>query len=256
MIAALLGVVMTLLFSINALAYTSPAAPTDGFLLDQAHVLSDGDAASIRSRLAHINTDTKNQIAVFIASDLGGADIDDVGHQVFNTWGVGKKGLDNGVLLVWAPGERKIRIETGKGVGGELTDLQSNDIIQKMKPAARAGQFAVGVNIAIDSISSTLDNRSNTPAPSRRHSAVTPDSSSGCDASGGGAELPIIVGVVILLVILFLIFRRRGGGASSSWGSFGGGDWGSSSSGSSGSSSSDGGFGGGESGGGGSSDSY
>ena len=197
-------------------------------------------------------------IAVLTLANMDGADIDDVGHAVFNAWGVGRKGLDNGVLLVWAVGERKIRIETGKGVGGELTDLQSNDIIQKMKPAARAGQFALGINIAIDSINSSLENRgaAKHTADNTSKSPAPAHTSSGCDSSGEGSGFSAVAGIVILLIIIFLILRRRGGGGGSFWGS--GGSWGSSggSWGSSGGSSSGGGFGGGESGGGGSSDSY
>lgn len=253
--AILLGIVVTLLLSFNVLAYTPPPAPTDGFLLDQAHVLSSGEASCLRYKLAHINANTKNQIAVLTLASLDGENIDDVAHAVFNSRGVGRKGLDNGVLLVWALGDRKIRIETGKGVGGELTDLQSNDIIQRMKPDARAQRYAAAINLAADSINSALDNRKTTTNPTGgadHPNTPAHNSSGGCDSSGTSDVSPgtVVMVIIIIFVLLLLVARRRNGGGGS-WGT-GGGSWGSSS----GGGSSDGGFGGGDSGGGGSSDSY
>src|SRR6185503_6999677 len=73
---------------------------------------------------------------------LDGEAIEDVAFATFNEWKLGKKGADNGVLLVIAPAERRVRIETGKGVGGDLTDLQSNDIIRKdIAPLLKEDRF-------------------------------------------------------------------------------------------------------------------
>jgi len=65
---------------------------------------------------------------------LGGEPIEDIAYTTFNTWKIGQHGADNGVLLVLAPGDRRVRIETGKGVGGALTDLQANDISTEEYP--------------------------------------------------------------------------------------------------------------------------
>jgi len=243
-LAMLIGL-FTILFSTNLFAYTPPSAPTDGsFLLDQANLLPAQDAEQIRARLHQINASTRNEIAVLALATLDGQSIDDVAYATFNSWGVGKKGLDNGVLLVWSKGDRKIRIETGKGVGGELTDLQTHDIIQKMKPDMRAEKYGSAILVGINEIESTLQSRAATKGGS------TTNSSPSCSESGGNVIGSIVVVVIFLIILLWFISRRGGGGGYYGGGSSSGGSW-SSGGGSSGDS-----FGGGDSGGGGSSDSY
>src|SRR5690606_3392153 len=67
-------------------------------------------------------------VVVYTVASLDGQSIDDVAYTAFNTWKIGSKEGDDGVLLVIAPKERATRIETGKGVGGALTDLESHHI--------------------------------------------------------------------------------------------------------------------------------
>lgn len=239
----LFGLWLTFLFtfiSFAAWGYTPPAAPTDGFLLDQAGVLSAVEHARLRQKLTDINAASQNEIAVLVLNTLDGASIEDVAYTTFNTWGVGKEGHDNGVLLVVAIQDRKMRIETGKGVGGELTDLQSKQILdQHLKPHFKQQQYARGLESGVDAISATLDKRNSGPQNST-------------DLGGVGWVLLAILGALGLLSFLGFLFgrkaRRSYGGYSGGSSSFG--------SGSSSSGSSFGGFGGGSSGGGGSSDSW
>ena len=92
-----------------------------------------------------------------MTASLEGEPIEDVGYQLIQTWKPGQKGKDNGVVLVIATGERRIRIETGKGVGGDLTDLQSNDIIRRrIAPLMRENRVHDAILAGVDGIAEAL----------------------------------------------------------------------------------------------------
>lgn len=254
-----------------ALSLVAPAArafvppPNAGFVTDTAHVLSPRDVAYLDAKLEAEQRATGNDIAVLVVGSLGGESIDDVAYDTFNAWKLGQKGADNGVLLVIAPAERKIRIETGKGTGGALTDLQSNDIIRRtIGPLLREGRYRDAIDAGTTEIADAL----------RRGGVHGRRGAPGA----GGADVAlslVLAGVLLVVMILASIARRGGGGGGGRWrgggggggifvppiilpppddrdrGGWGGGGWG-------GGGGGGGGFpgGGGESGGGGSSDSY
>ena len=111
----------------RAFAYAPP--PLVGAVNDTANLLSKGERDALEARLAAHRKAHGHEVVVFTLATLGGESIEDVSYGAFNTWKVGRKGKDDGVLLVIATGERRTRIETGKGVGGEITDLQSKRIL-------------------------------------------------------------------------------------------------------------------------------
>ena len=86
-------------------------------------------------------------------SSLQGHDIADYGYQLGRFWGIGQKDTNNGVLLIIAPNQRKVRIEVGYGLEGALTDVLSNDIIQyAILPHFRDGDYATGIVVGTESI--------------------------------------------------------------------------------------------------------
>jgi uncharacterized protein len=120
-------------------AYTPP--PIQGHVNDLAGKLSAGEKADLEQRLEAVNQSNGAEIAVLILPALpDGETIEDVAYGAFNGWKHGKKGTDNGVLLVIAVAEHRVRIETGKGVEGQLTDLQTQDIIQHQISAPRSSR--------------------------------------------------------------------------------------------------------------------
>jgi uncharacterized protein len=262
----------------EALAFTPPAP--QGAVTDTSGKLSAADDSVLEAHLAAYRARTTNELAVLMVGSLGGESVDDIAYAAFNTWGVGKKGADNGVLLVIAPNERKMRIETGKGVGDRLTDLESSHILrEQVGPLLKQARFREAILAGLTAIETALDRGGPaSPAPTTKSAGAKPSPSSVTTL------LPLVVLGFCALVLLggtVLIIRalrgpRRSGG-SSSWsssdssyssssssdwssGSSGGSDFGGSSGGGSdfGGGSSGGGsdFGGGSSGGGGSSDSY
>lgn len=168
-------------------AYAPP--PIRGAVTDTAGRLSAADDAALEARITQYRTRTGNEIAVFIVGSLAGAPIEDVAYGAFNTWGIGKKGADNGVLLVIAPNERRTRIETGKGIGDKLTDLESSRILrERTGPLLKQERFRDAVDATLEAIEAALDGRA---PPPLRAGAPSPLVAAGADA-GAPAGLYVL----------------------------------------------------------------
>ncbi|WP_394848527.1 TPM domain-containing protein [Pendulispora brunnea] len=181
---ALLVAVLAWAFAVRpAYAFTPPKIA--GHVTDAAGKLSDGDRRALNEKLAAYRAKTKNEIAVFIVRSLEGETIDDVAYATFNAWKIGVAGKDNGVLLVIAPNERRVRIETGKGIGDKVTDLQANDIIRsRIGPRLKQEQFREAIDDGTSALMALLDGKS---APS---AAPTASATSTSTASTAAAETP------------------------------------------------------------------
>lgn len=120
---------------------------------DDAHVLKQETIDHLEKQLAHYEDSTSNQIAILIISSLEGESIEDYSIKVAEKWALGKKDKDNGVLLLIAVDDHKMRIEVGEGLEGVLTDALSSRIIRnEMAPNFRRGDYESGVTAAIDGI--------------------------------------------------------------------------------------------------------
>lgn len=213
-------VMLVMITMISNLAFAFNVPIHNGFVNDYAGKLTANQVRSLNEKVQSVNAKTANEIGVLIIKSLEGESIEDVTFQTFNTWKVGKSGLDNGVLLVISVADRKMRIETGKGVGGDLTDVQSHDIQDHMKPYLRNNNFYGAINLAVNEIDSAIESRkaaksnASTPVPAASSPAVTSSSShqnsGGCQTSTVGAS---DVGVGFLLTALFAMsvyfFARR-----------------------------------------------
>jgi len=231
------------------------------YVTDTAGVLTQAELKDLDDHIGDYERQSGNQIFVLVTRSLEGENIDDVAYEVARVWKPGQKGKDNGVLLVIALDERRIRIETGKGVGGELTDLQSNDIIrQRIAPLMRQNRVHDAILAGVDGIEVALSGTRTTPrSPGQGASGQAP-------VQQAPVALPhwfdlCFWGFILFVVVALLLRasrhpRRRTywGGPPFIGGGWGGGDWGGGGGGDGGSGFSGG--GGGETGGGGSSDSY
>jgi uncharacterized protein len=107
--------------------------------------------------LAEHESQTTNQVVVVTLESLQGYEIEDFGYQLGRHWGIGQEGKDNGVLLVVAPTERKVRIEVGYGLEGTLTDALSHEIIEtRILPAFKKGDYAAGIGRGTEDILDVL----------------------------------------------------------------------------------------------------
>jgi uncharacterized protein len=251
---ALLAFAILWLCAAPAFAFVVPELT--GRVVDQAGKLSSDEKQALEDKLTAFDRDTTNEIVVFVVASLGGERIEDVSYQAAKTWRIGKAGKDNGVLLTIAPAERKIRIETGKGVGDRLPDLRCNDIIRnRIAPELKRERFYAGIDRGVDDIIGALQ-------PGWTYGGRTYEAPPQPSRIAEGERVLLFAMVAVFLTMLVVSWARhlRGGGASeagwtvgsSSWSSSsdsgwssGGDSWGSSFSG-----------GGGDFGGGGSSDSY
>ena len=235
----------------RARAFAPPPLPTGAYVVDTAGKLTAADKAYFDAKLSQVAAERGTRIAVFVVDSLGDEPVEDVAIQTAKAWGVGIKGKDNGVLLLVAPNERKVRIEVGKQVEGNLTDLQSNDIIQQMKPALRANDLRGAVDVGTTAIAAAAGGA---PVP---HAARP-------QRDGASTRMPVLtLGIPIALILLIMFLRRRGGGGGYGGGGgfmgggfFGGGGGGGGGFGGGGGGGDGGAGGGGDFGGGGSSDSY
>jgi uncharacterized protein len=241
---------LLLLVAGSARAFNVPKQ-TD-YVTDTAGKMSAAELADLDNRLGDYERKTGNQIFVLVTASLEGETIEDVGYQLIQTWRPGQKGKDNGVVLIIATGERRIRIETGKGVGGDLTDLQSNDIIRRrIAPLMRENRVHDAILAGIDGIAEALSGSGTTARRPGQGPATAPQAP---------VVLPSWFVVVMLLLRASRHPRRRTywGGPPFIGGGWGGGGWGGGGGGGGGGDGGSGfsGGGGGEGGGGGSSDSY
>ena len=158
------GVRKCLLMALVALvALISPviAEPTypelTGRITDQAGLLTAADKADIESQLASLEQTSTDQLAVVTVKSLDGYSIEDYGIGLARKWGIGQKGKDNGILLIVAPNDRKVRIEVGRRLEPMMTDTMSTLIIENaILPKFRRGDFGGGIKDGVRDIKTVL----------------------------------------------------------------------------------------------------
>jgi uncharacterized protein len=142
---ALLAVLAALLLATPAWTQTFPALT--GRVVDEAGILGAPLRAALTADLADLEAKTTHQLVVVTVRSLQGLTIEDYGVLLGRAWQIGQKGKNNGVLLLVAPTERKVRIEVGYGLEGELTDAVAKLIIEgSILPSFREGDMAAGVS--------------------------------------------------------------------------------------------------------------
>jgi len=121
------------------LAYSNPGQPS-GLVNDYAALLSPENRAALESKLEAFRDSSSNEIAVVTIKSLDGDAIENYAVKLFEDWGIGTEKNDNGLLLLVALDDRKMRIEVGYGLEGVLPDATANQIINKtLKPALQEG---------------------------------------------------------------------------------------------------------------------
>lgn len=239
-------VLTILIISICSLALADDLPKPRGYVNDYARIIDASRAQQIESACGSIERSTGVELSIITIDSLGGSTIEDRALSFLTGWGVGKQGKDNGVVILVAYKERRVRIETGYGMEGDLPDGKAGEIIRyDIVPRFKQGDYGGGLLAAVYKIGKIAGGEIVNYPQSRRKKP----------AAGNG----IFLIFMFIFVIISMIGRRRRGGAGlgllwfltgvgmgrSSGGGF--------SSGGSGGFSSFGGFGGGMGGGGGAS---
>ncbi len=151
LIKRILLLIILLLMPLQLLALDVPQL--SGRVNDHAGMLSPEASSRLDQKLAAFERDQTTQIVVLTVPSLQGDDIDQFTIRVADQWKIGQKGTDNGVLLVLAQAERKVRIEVGLGLQGVLPDITAAQIIRNvMGPLLKAGNFDQGIAAGVDGI--------------------------------------------------------------------------------------------------------
>ncbi|MGA8258579.1 MAG: TPM domain-containing protein [Arenicellales bacterium] len=139
--------VLVLLAAFSAALFAAPRFPAlTGPVVDDASMLSQQARQELSTLILAHQRATTDQVVVVTLPDLQGYAIEDYGYQLGRHWGIGQKGKDNGVLLIVAKAERRIRIEVGYGLEGKLTDAITSNIINTIiRPEFKKGDFDAGV---------------------------------------------------------------------------------------------------------------
>ena len=208
-----------------ALALTFP--PLTGRILDQANIISQDTRTVLEPKLAELEQKSGIQLVVATVSSLEGQEIEPYGNELFRFWKLGEKNKNNGVLLLVAPKERRVRIEVGYGLEGTLTDALSAVIIANaITPRFKTGDYSGGITRGVDDIITVLttDESEWSKRPSLRldrPQAAHPTNWVGVIALAAFFVLLVVSPGFRTLVFAMLLTGRGGGGGFG--GGFGGG---------------------------------
>jgi uncharacterized protein len=159
----IVGVLATLVGFAVPSAAAAPSADFPEFrapVVDTAGVVPIAVEQSVGAALEDYERRSGRQIAVALVTTTGGQSLEDYTIDLARSWGVGTKGRDDGVLLLIAVRDRRVRIEVGEGLEGRLTDLESGRIIrERLVPLLAAGRYGAAVEQGTDAIRTALGDR-------------------------------------------------------------------------------------------------
>jgi uncharacterized protein len=164
---------------------------------DAADILPADQEAALEEKLASFEARKGAQIAVLTVASTMPEEIEQYSIRVVDAWKLGRKGVDDGALLIIAVEDRALRIEVGRGLEGVLTDLASNRIIDEtITPLFRAGDYSAGINAGVDRMIGVVDGEP-LPEPEQQWQG----------SEGGGFE--DIIGLVFVLAIVLSAILRK-----------------------------------------------
>ena len=137
---------------------TAQTITPKNWVTDLGDLYTPEQEANLNSIISAYEKKTSIEIGVLTVESLNGQSIEEFTNEQFNKIGVGKKGADNGILIVFAKTDRKSRIETGNGMEPFLTDVGTHEALQVIKPYFRAGDYAGGTESCINYITNKLGN--------------------------------------------------------------------------------------------------
>lgn len=182
-------------FPLLGVAQNIPARSST-LVTDYTSTLSRSELNALEEKLVAFDRESSSQVAIVIIRSLEGYDIAGYANELFNKWGIGGKKNNNGVLVLVAMDDKKMRIETGYGMEGAMPDAIAKRIIENdMKPAFRAGNYYDGLNKAADNII-----------------AYTKGEYKAEGSYGAENEAPFPIYVIFLILLVFaliLVFRVR-----------------------------------------------
>jgi len=153
-----------------------PVPPLTGRVIDETGTLSAQDQAALDGKLAALERDKGAQVVVLMIPTTAPEDIAAYANRVGNTWKIGRKDVGDGLLLLVAKDDRRVRIEVAQTLEGAVPDLAADQIIEDaITPAFRRGDFAGGLNAAVDQLGALIRGEPLPPVTAQPHGAAKPD---------------------------------------------------------------------------------
>ena len=146
-----------LVLCLASLAFALDFPPQTGRVVDQANIMTAQSRTDLEAKLKGLEDKSSIQLVVATVKSLQGSDVETYANGLFRSWKLGEAKKNNGVLLLIAPVEHKVRIEVGYGLEGTLTDALSSVIISSaIVPRFKIGDFSGGIERGVDGIVSVL----------------------------------------------------------------------------------------------------
>ncbi|MCA1653260.1 MAG: TPM domain-containing protein, partial [Sphingomonadales bacterium] len=176
-----------------------------GRVVDDAHLLTSSQVIDLDSKLAALEAGSGRQLVVATILSLEGRTIEDYGYRLGRTWAVGQKGKDDGVILLVAPAEHKVRIETGYGARVFVTDAVSSVIIRDViLPRFKAGDMGGGIVAGADQL---IQFMSLPPAEMQKRAAAIGDRERARARDASPGFTPILFWIIIILFVIMPLVR-------------------------------------------------
>lgn len=155
----MLALCIVLAMATSAPIHAAPVLPElTGHVVDAAGLFRPADREALEAELAAFEAKTSDQVVVVTVPSLQGLPIEEFGIALGRQWGIGQEGKDNGIIVLVAPKERKVRFEVGRGLEPLLPDGKAGTIIrQVVLPAFRRGDFAGGIKAGVAEIRAVLE---------------------------------------------------------------------------------------------------
>ncbi|EOQ95626.1 PF04536 family protein [Leptospira wolbachii serovar Codice str. CDC] len=196
--------IFSLLFFFPILIQAKDVPTLKARVMDETWTLDPGFVSALERQLKDQESKTSNQIAVLVVPSLDGEVLEEYSIKVAEEWKLGQKKKDNGVLLLIALNDRKLRIEVGYGLEGSLTDVLCHHIIEKeMKPYFKKGDFESGIQNGVNAIIDAINGSYSAPPP-EDYSHLGPLSFLG-EISEGQDEIPYQVKIFVSVFVLVLL---------------------------------------------------
>jgi uncharacterized protein len=183
---------------------TSKLKPT-GYVNDFAHVLDPASARALENYCANLERVTGVQMAIVLVDSLDGEPIEDAANRLFREWGVGKKGKDEGILMMLAVKDRKSRAEVGYGLEPVITDGDAGSILRGVRPILRQGNYGGALLAAAEQIGNQI-------AQAKGVSLGAPQAPLRTRPVERGPEIPFPLILIGFIFLLWLIGRAGGSG--------------------------------------------
>ncbi len=184
-----------------------PVPALSGRVIDQTGTLSAAQRTALSSKLEQFEHEVGSQIVILMVPTAQPEDIAAYAQRVADTWKIGRRDVGDGLLIVVAKEDRRLRIEVAKALEGAVPDLAAKQIIDRaLKPAFKKGDFAGGLDAAVDLLAARIRGEGLPAPPPERASQYR----TGGDAGGGGESTLIffVLGVLAASVLLKAVLGR------------------------------------------------